>query len=180
MLVTALRQRVMADQETEQILADVAARLGETTAPNLYRMLARNPAVLKIFTGAEAALEGGVLGRADQAVAALAVAVTADCPYCRAVLAGEARAAEVPEPAIAAILRSALPEEPRPAAVAEATGRIMATKGRLGRAEIAAFDRRGLGFAALLEIVGIVATYTLATHANNLARTRIDPHYRES
>ena len=54
----------------------------------------------------------------------------------------------------------------------------IAAQGRLGLAELPWFAERGLDRAALLEILGVIAEYTLATHAANLDRTRIDPDYR--
>jgi alkylhydroperoxidase family enzyme len=174
----------MGKNEIDETLADcilgkVADAFGGRV-PNLYRMLARNPAILQAFVQLEHALDhAGLLARGEKAVVALEVAAHADCAYCAAVLSKEAEAAQVVPEAVQAVLARTLPQDPRYAVLVDATRRTMAAQGRLGRAEIAAFERRGIGFPELLEIIGLIATFTLATLANNLGRTRIDPEFRD-
>jgi alkylhydroperoxidase family enzyme len=54
----------------------------------------------------------------------------------------------------------------------------MEARGHLGGAEQELLAEAGVDQRDLLEIVTIIATYTLATYVNNLAGTRIDPEFR--
>ncbi len=159
------------------LLADVAACFGGTV-PNIYRMLAENPAVLESFMTQERLLaDCGVLSHGEHAVVALIVAGHSHCRYCQAVFAKEVEACGISPNVRRTIQEGRLPRDRRLAALVHATRRTLASHGRLGRAEIGALERRGLSWPELLEITGIIAAYTLATYANNLARTRIDPEF---
>ena len=160
-----------------RVLATVAATFAGNV-PNIYRMLADNPAVLESFVTQEQLLEArGVLSHAEHAVVALIVASHAGCRYCEAVFAKELESAGISPAIRRTIQKGKLPRDRRLAALAHATRRTLASHGRLGRAEIGALERRGLAWPELLEITSIIAAYTLATYANNLARTRIDPEF---
>ncbi len=164
--------------ETERVLARVATQF-DGVVPNLYRVLARSPVALNAFVALEATLDHApLLGRGAHALVALEVAVQARCRYCEGVFVKEAAAAGVAEASVEAVRRGELPAAPADGDVVAATRRLLATDGRLGRVETAAFRARGLGEPELLEILAVIATYRLATAANNLARTRIDPEYR--
>ena len=165
------------EAHTARLLAMVATTFAGNV-PNIYRMLADNPAVLESFVTQERLLEErGVLSRAERALVALIVAGHAGCRYCEAVFAKELESAGI-SPAVRRTIRHGkLPRDRRLAALTYATRRTLARHGRLGRAEIGALERRGLAWPELLEIIGIIAAYTLATYANNLARTRIDPEF---
>ena len=147
--------------------------------PNLFRTLMGNPAVARGFIALDDQLEAdGVLTPAERLTVGLITALHMDCAYCRAALSKEAAEAGAPADVIAAILRDTVPDDARPRALLTATRRLVETKGRLPRAECAHFARMGLGEAALLEIIAVIGVFTIATHANNLMRTRIDPEYR--
>lgn len=173
----------MRDRETESddagvILGRVAAEFDDTV-PNVYRTLARHTAALDAFVQVERILEErGILSRAEQAVVALEVAVHNDCGYCQRVFSREAAESGIASQCVENIIRGQPPQAPRLAALVEAAGRIMARHGDLGLAEITVFEERGVSLEELLEITTIISAYTLATYANNLARTRVDPEYR--
>jgi len=163
---------------SDKILKKVAGLFGGT-APNVYRVLARNPAALQSFVETEHALETeGQLSIGEQAVVALEVSVQTGCGYCESVFVGEARRHGMDEQAIKAICAGETPQAGREQLLVKATRRIAETYGRLGRHEIADFEEKGLDSAKLLEIITIFAAYTLATYTNNLMRTRIDPEFR--
>lgn len=147
--------------------------------PNLYRTLLANPAVLSGFVALDLKLEAhGRLTPAERLLVGLITAREADCGYCRAALSKEARAAGAAEEIVDAIMGDALPDDGRGRHLALATTRVLALKGRLPRAEIAYFERRGLSETDLLEVISVVGLFTIATYSNNLMRTRIDPEYR--
>ncbi len=166
------------ENAADKVLQAVAATFDDNV-PNLYRMLARSPVALSAFVRLEDILEHhGQLPRAEQAVVALEVALVHKCNYCRGVMSREAREAGVSDDSIQAILHGSEPTEPRHRLLVTTTRRLMTVSGYLGQAEVALLDERGVPFEELLEIIAIIAAFTLATYANNLAGTRIDPDYR--
>lgn len=149
--------------------------------PNLFRTLRGNPAAVSGFTALVLELEAhGRLSGAERLLVGLMTALEADCVYCRAALSKEARDAGAPEQAVAAILEGGLPEDARLRTLVQATTRVLSLRGRLPKAEIAHFRNRGLTEADLLEVISVVGLFTIATYANNLMRTRIDPEYRDA
>jgi alkylhydroperoxidase family enzyme len=114
----------------------------------------------------------------DHAVVALEIARAHACDYCRAVFVREAGQHAVNRPCIDAILAGGLPRQPRLRRLVRTTRRLMETRGHLGSAEQTVLEDGGINEQDLLEIVTLIATYTLATHVNNMAGTRIDPEFR--
>ncbi len=163
---------------TDALLARVAM-LFDGVVPNVYRVLSRSPVALRAFVDLEAALEGTpTLGRGAHALIALEVALRAGCRYCEGVFVKEAASAGVARSSVDAVRRGDVPAVREDARVVAATRRLMDTDGRLGRFELAQLARQGLHEQELLEILTVIATYALATRANNLARTRVDPELR--
>jgi len=147
--------------------------------PNLFRTMTGNRAVLAGFMALDARLEAeGVLEPAERLMVGLITAQHMDCAYCRAALSREAQQAGADADIVTAILNNVLPDRLRARALVQATQRILEEHGRLPRAEIAHFSRFGLDEEALLEVIAVIGEFTIATHANNLVRTRIDPEYR--
>lgn len=166
------------ENTADEVLKAVSATFDDNV-PNLYRMLARSPVALSAFVHLEHILERhGQLSRAEQAVVALEVALGHKCNYCRGVMSREAREAGVADDSIQAILHGFEPAQPRHRLLVGATRRLMAASGGIGLAEVTLLEERGVCFEELLEIIAIIGAFTLATYANNLARTRIDPEYR--
>jgi alkylhydroperoxidase family enzyme len=147
--------------------------------PNLFRTLSGNRAVLAGFLALDDRLEDeGVLEPNERLIVGLITAQHLDCGYCQAALSEEAKDAGTDADIITAILSHTAPSQPRARTLVDATQRILETHGRLPRAEIAHFSRNGLDEAALLEVIAVIGEFTIATQANHLMRTRIDPEYR--
>lgn len=163
---------------TEAILDKVRAVYPEGI-PNLYRTLLGNPAVLAGWVALDEAIEAdGVLSPVERMTVGILTAQHFDCAYCHSALVKEAQDAGACPDGIRAVNERRLPDDRRARMLMLATQRILETSGRLPRAEILHFARQGLDEAALLEIIAVVGEFTIATHANNLLRTRIDPEYR--
>jgi len=166
--------------QVDDLLAQVRRAYPEGV-PNLFRTLTGNRAVLAGFMALDNQLETeGVLTPAERLIVGLITAKHVDCAYCRAALSKDAQQAGTDADTLAAILGDRLPDHLRYRALVQATQRLLVTHGRLPRAEIAHFARFGLDEAALLEVIAVIGEFTIATHANNLVRTRIDPEYRDA
>ncbi|WP_440996825.1 carboxymuconolactone decarboxylase family protein [Arhodomonas sp. SL1] len=165
-------------EEALELLREVAQTF-EDTIPNVYRQLARSPLALEAFVHLERSIgQRGQLTRAEQALVALQVSVHNGCEYCSGVFRHEAADAGVEDGVIAAVVGELAVGEARYAALIDATRRILERKGRLGRAELTLLEERGVSFESLLEIVTIIAAFTLPTYTNNLFHTRVDPEFR--
>jgi len=165
----------------EQALLKEIAAMYPHGMPNLYRTLLHNPAALSGFIALDAKLGAhGCLSPKERILVGLITAREAGCSYCKAALSTEARAAGAPDETINAIIENDLPDDSRSQVLAQATARLLELSGRLPKAEIAYFRQRGLSESDLLEVISVVGLFTIATYANNLMRTRIDPEYREA
>ncbi len=170
------RQDVVTDSENTPEKPDERNPEG---VPNLFRTLKANPAVLSGFEALDGHLtENGRLTEAERMLVGLMTALESDCAYCRAALSKEARDAGAHDPSVRAVLSCELPENPRERLLVQAARRIIELRGRLPRSEIAHFARQGLDEPSLLEVIAVVGEFVIATYANNLMRTRIDPEYR--
>lgn len=162
----------------EAILHRIAKEF-DNRVPNVYGTLARHTAALQAFVQMEKALEDhGHLSRAEQALIALQVALETGCEYCQHVFRLEARDSGVDTDSVDRILAGQAPTDPRHAVLLDATRRVMQCHGALGQAELSILEERGVALGELLEITTIISAYTLASYANNLAATRIDPEFR--
>lgn len=149
--------------------------------PNLFRTLQGNPAAVAGFIALDLELEAhGRLSATERLLVGLMTARDVGCEYCRAALSKEARNAGAPDQAVDAVLEGRPPEDRRIRTLAQATSRLLELRGRLPKAEIAHFRRCGLTEADLLEVISVVGLFTIATYANNLMRTRIDPEYHDA
>jgi len=162
--------------------AALQARLGEIFPdglPNIYRMILRNPRVMAALVAMKEHLAGGDLVETERCLVALEVANHCACGYCIAALRHYGvRDLGVAQGTLDAAATGGMPGEARLDLVIGATRALLARRGKLGRAELARFEERGLTFAEILEIIGVIGEFTVATFAANLDRTRIDPHYR--
>ena len=163
---------------TTRAIFDEVHKVYPDGVPNLFRTLAINPQVLSGFVALDEKLMGGVLTEGERMIVALLTAMEADCPYCVAAMTKEAVEVGAAQEAVEAALNRACAKDRRLDTLLTATRRIMETNGRLPRAEIAWFESRGFERDSLLEIIAVIAEFTMATYANNLLRTRIDPEFR--
>lgn len=162
--------------------AALQARLAEIFpggVPNIYRMILRNPRVLAGLVGLKECLADGALTDTERSLVALEVANHSECRYCIAALSHySVHDLGVSTAVIEAAADGGLPGDARLDLVVGAARALLASRGKLGRAELACLQERGLSFAEILEIVGVIGEYTIATLSANLDRTRIDPEYR--
>lgn len=162
----------------EDLLEKVRAAYPEGL-PNLFRTLRGNPAVVAGFIALDLELEAhGRLSAAERLLVGLITAREVGCNYCRAALSKEACDAGAPITDVRAILEGSPPDDQRLRTLEESTTRLMRYHGRLPKAEIAYFRHRGMTEADLLEVISVVGLFTIATYANNLMRTRIDPEFQ--
>ncbi len=147
--------------------------------PNIYRMILRNPRVMAALVSMKEYLAGGELTETERCLVALEVANYCECSYCIIALSHySVHDLGLSNDVIDAAAQGRMPGETRLDLVVGATRALLASRGKLGRAELAGYHDRGLSFPEILEIIGVIGEYTVATFSANLDRTRIDPEYR--
>jgi len=144
------------------------------SAPNLFRMVANSPAALEGYVGMLGALAKGALPAATHERIALAVAEANGCEYCLSAHAWLGKnVARLDEAEMAANRRGGSTDARADAAVRFAR-QVMARRGHVSDAELAALRAAGYGDAEIIEIVQHVALNTWTNYINSAAQTAID------
>lgn len=154
-----------------QQLAATARALGGT--PNMFRTAAHSPAALTAMNSLFGTLGKGQLGGAIGEQIAIAVANANGCAYCLAAhtALGAGHGVSAAELATARQGESA---EPRARAAMALARAIVATRGRVDDAALAAARGAGLGDGEIVEVVAHVALNIFTNYLNNLAQTEVD------
>ncbi|MCH4893209.1 MULTISPECIES: carboxymuconolactone decarboxylase family protein [unclassified Sphingomonas] len=141
--------------------------------PNLFRLVGQSPAALEGFLGLNGAL-GKALDAKTRERIALAVAQANGCDYCLSAhsylglnLAG-IDAAEI------ARNRAGHSGDARADAAVVFATKVVASRGRVSDADLAAVKLAGFSEAQVIEIVALVAVNVLTNYVNNVAETDID------
>jgi uncharacterized peroxidase-related enzyme len=156
---------------TKQLFDGVQAKLG--TVPNMVRVMANSPAMLRGYLGLAGALATGSLGAPLREAIALAVAEANGCDYCLAAHTALGTGAGLTETAIAAARRGAAADPRHDAALRFALA-LVEGRGRIDDAELTRVRAAGYTDGEIAEIVAEVALNLLTNYVNTLARTEID------
>jgi len=160
-----------AEPPARALLAKVERALG--TTPNMMRAMAGSPAVLDAYLQFSGALAKGRLPGKVQEQIALVAAVENDCGYCLAahtVLGGRAGVSE--EDLVAG--RSGHASDPKVEAALTFAKAVIATKGFVSDAELAAVREAGYSDGDIGEIVAAVALNTFTNYFNSVGETTLD------
>ncbi len=143
--------------------------------PNLVAALANAPAALEAYlTVAEINGRGGLTLAEREAVQITAAAVHG-CAFCVAGHTAVAlKKAQLPAAEVEALRTGDAPADARLAAVATFTRAVIATRGAVDDAQLAAFVDAGFTQAQALDVVLGVSLATLCNFANNLARNELN------
>lgn len=160
-----------ASGRARELLAGVRKALGLT--PNVVRTMARRPAVLDGYLNlAEALGQGSFDARTREAIA-LTVAGANDCGYCASAHTAISRGLKVADAEIAARL-GGNSSDPRLDAALKFARAVVARRGEVTDAELAAVRLAGHDDGAILEIVANVVLNILTNYVNHVAQTEID------
>lgn len=165
-----------ADAETVAVIERMEGLWGGDW--NLTRVLANAPNMLRAFADFCDGLQGSSLNPADREVLALEMSRRNGCHYCIPAHTMLARAEDVADADIAAILDGRDAADPRCRLIQRATRRICETTGKLEDEELQSFIDQGLSHETLLDMVGDIAYCTVTNFTNRLAQTELDPFLR--
>lgn len=163
-------------ETTDALLGEVAKRFGGYI-PNFHKVLANSPPVLEGFIRLHGALGKAELSGLDREVVALEVSRRNECGYCTAAHSMAARKQGLTSDDLDKLLTGENVSASHQALVQQAAKDILDNQGRLGRTQIALYEQAGLSQAMLMEIVATIGLFTLATLANNMAETPVDPMF---
>ncbi|GLK79705.1 carboxymuconolactone decarboxylase family protein [Methylopila turkensis] len=144
--------------------------------PNLLRVLANAPTALEAYLTV-----GGINGRAslslaEREVVQITAAATHGCGFC---VAGHTKVAlakaGIEEPKVEALRALDGTGDPKLDAVQAFTNAVIATRGKVADADLAAFKDAGYDDQAALEVVLGVSLATLCNFANNLGQPPLNP-----
>jgi len=167
----ALIDPAAAAAPAHDLLAAVRAKLG--IVPNMTRAMAASPAVLKAYLAFGEALGGGRLDKRTGELIALAVAQENDCAYCLAAHTAIGGMLRIDAGDLAAA-RGGVHRDPRTQAILAFARKIVALRGHVRDADVAAVRAAGLDDADIAEVVGHVAINAFTNLFNSTVLTDVD------
>jgi AhpD family alkylhydroperoxidase len=129
------------------------------------------PAVLAGFAALLDIFEHTSLTPLEREAVALVLAGKLDCALCQALHTGLARRLGAGAELVASLLERRNIEDPKLAALARFTERVVDSRGAVSDAELEAYFEAGFSAQKALEVVVGVATYTLSIFANRMTRS---------
>lgn len=152
------------------LLAQVQKTLGVT--PNMTKVMANSPALLKGYLALSGALDAGVIGAPVRERLALATAEANGCEYCLSAhtyIGANIAHVDVEELERA---RSAQSTDPHTAALLALSNAVLRTRGAVDDAHLDAARRAGVTDAEVGEVIGHIALNVLTNYLNIL--TQVD------
>lgn len=153
------------------ILGAINAKLGVT--PNLYRVVANQPAALKAQLAFGEELGKGAFDAKTREAIALAVAGANECDYCASAHTAISQSLKVDGAEIAARLR-AKSADPRLAAILAFAKAVTDKRGLVSDDDLKAARDAGLSDADIVETIANVVTNIFTNYINHVAQTEID------
>lgn len=154
------------------LLEAVHKQLG--VIPNLMKLVGNSPAALEGYLSLNGALGKGSIGAKTTERIALAVAESNGCSYCLSAHSYLGSNLAKLDGAELEANRRGSSSDPKAAAALRFAGQVVAQRGHVSDAELAAVKAAGYSEAEVIEIVLLVALNTLTNYVNNVARTDID------
>lgn len=153
-----------------------AAQKNNGFLPNLVRLLANAPVALETYQTVGEINGRASLTLAEREAVQITAATTHGCGFCVAGHTAVAtKKARLDEGVIAALRDRTQVPDARLDAVARFTQAVIAARGAVSDAELAAFRQAGFDDQAALEVVLGVSLATLCNFANNLGQPELNP-----
>lgn len=160
-----------AEGDAKALLDTVQKKLGVT--PNLTKVMANAPGVLEAYLNFGAALGKGRFTPAEREAIALTVAGANACDYCASAHAAVSKMLKVDGAEIERRL-TGRSDDPKLDAALTFARAVVAKRGLVDDADLAAVRAAGHDDAAITEILGHVAVNLFTNYVNHVAETDID------
>ena len=167
----AIPAREDAPAAAQPLLAAVEKQLG--VVPNLFRLVATSPAALEGYLGLNAAL-GRTLDVKTRERIAITVAQANGCDYCLSAHSYVGPNLAKIDDAEITLNRAGHSGDAKADAAIVFARQVLAARGKVSEADIAAVRLVGFSEAQVIEIVASVALNVLTNYINNVAETDID------
>lgn len=162
-----------APEASKPILREARGNYG--MIPNLYGVLAEEPAAVKAYAALNDSLTESGLSPAEQQVAILAASVENGCTYCVAAHSAIVKMQELFDDATLEALRAgeSLPDD-RLETLRAFTVDVVGQRGWVDQGALDAFLDAGYEQRHVLAVVTVVAMKTLSNYTNHIAVTPLD------
>ena len=160
-----------ATPDASQLFNAIKSKVG--MVPNLYRVLANEPAALKATLGFNETLSGGSFDAKTREAIALAVAGANNCDYCASAHSAISANLKVDTDEIKSQLK-AESSEPKLQAILTFAKAVVDERGIVDNADLAAARNAGLNDGEIVETVVNVVANILTNYVNHVAQTDID------
>jgi uncharacterized peroxidase-related enzyme len=160
-----------AQGRAKELLDAVKAKLG--IIPNMTRSMAVSPPVLEAYVGFIGALGHGVLPPRVREQLALDVGEANHCDYCVSAHCVLGKGAGLNEQEVLASRRGTS-TDPKADVLLRFARKLVANRGLVDDADIAAVRKAGFGDAEIAEVVAHVGLNVFTNYFNNVAGTPID------
>lgn len=157
--------------QSVEILNSVDKQLG--FVPNVLRLLAISPAVLKSFLGLQTGLSATLDLNTRNAIA-LAVSESNNCHYCVSAHSHFAAIGANSSQDEISKNRQAESIDPKRAAAAAFGVSVIKTKGNIANGDLEKIREAGYNDAQILEIIALSVQFSFTNFMNNVAQTDID------
>ena len=164
-------QTESANGKAKQLLEAVQARLKIT--PNMTRVMANSPAVLEAYLQFSGALAGGTLDPKLREQIALEVGEQNSCQYCVSAHTAIGHMVGLADSEIESA-RNATSSAPRNAAALKFAHTVVASKGQISDADVAAVRSAGFNDGEIAEIIAHVALNIFTNYFNTAAQVEVD------
>ncbi len=141
--------------------------------PNLYRVMANEPAVLAAALNFGDALGKGSFDQKTREALALAVAGANECDYCASAHSAISKSLKVDDAEIAARLKGKS-ADPKLSAILRFAVAVVDKRGLVSDADLAAAREAGLTQGEIVETVAVVVANILTNYINHVAQTEVD------
>lgn len=174
---------LLTEEEAVELSRNILKRTIKTLgfAPNLYRMMAHNPALLDAYTHSyDTFRKNGGLSPIEQEVVFLSIAAENKCPYCMAAHSFVAdKMSKVPIQITEAIRNGTEIEEQKLGALSRFAAEMVKARGWASKDQINQFISSGYDKNAVLAIIAAIGVKTMSNYLNHITNTPLDEIFKE-
>ncbi|GAB4242435.1 MAG: carboxymuconolactone decarboxylase family protein [Acidobacteriota bacterium] len=157
--------------DVKEVYDTIEQRFGRV--PNLIQALGNSPVALKAYVTLDALIAEGTLVPVEREIVRLIVSEYNQCHYCVAAHTLGCRAASLSDREILE-LRRGNAGNPRHAALAAFTRRVMETKGFVADEDLRRFRDAGYEDQHVGEIITVIGQKTISNYFNHVHETELD------
>ena len=160
-----------ASPDAANLFSAIKSKVG--VVPNLYRVMANEPAVLAAALNFGDTLSEGSFDQKTREAIALAVAGANSCDYCASAHSAISKSLKVDNAEITARLHGKS-AEPKLQAILHFALAVVEKRGLVSDADLAAAREAGLTQGEIVETVAVTVANILTNYINHVAQTDID------